>query len=557
MPFLVLSRNGETVLRFPLNQERILVGRDAECDLPLDDPGVSRHHCEIHWDGDKFSLTDYSRNGTFISGERVVDTVTLQDGQEIAVGDYRLALTMESGHYEATTVIREHKPTLVLKYEPQQKTLTIERITFQITLPNGQHRTDMADHLPLSFGAASHNSIVISEDAYISREHCRIEGHPDGLHLKDCGSRNGTWWQGSNIQSKLLPERGAFQIGKTVIQYAVEVIRETIEPTFQQRCGEMLGRSKNMQELFALVQRIAPSDATVLVTGESGTGKELLARALHAGSGRSNKAFVALNCGALPASIIESELFGHERGAFTGATTQHRGVFEQAHGGTLFLDEIGEMPLELQTRLLRVLETKTVRRVGGTTDLPVDCRIIVATNRDLAQLVEKKLFREDLYYRLFIIPLMIPPLREHPDDILLLARHFLSARRRPGSSWQLSAEAEARLRTHAWPGNVRELRHTIERALVTSPGPVIEAQHLLFAPTTPAGVEPEARVLRVAEPHSQYGLRDHERSMIEKALWEYDGNVSQAAKALGIARSTLLMRIKKFDINIQAIRAQR
>lgn len=553
MPFLVLSRNGETVLRFPLNQERILVGRDAECDLPLDDPTVSRHHCEIHWDGSHFSLTDHSQNGTYLDGERIDDTTPLDEKQEVAIGDYRLTLSMESGHFEATTAIREHKPTLILKYEPQHKMITLERIVLQIECEGGKQRTDIVDHLPVSFGAAPHNSIIIVDDPYISREHCRIEAKPDGLLLRDCGSRNGTWWQGHQIQSHILPERGGFQIGKTMIHYHVEVVREPIAPTPQQRCGEMLGRSRVMQELFALVHRVAPSDATVLVTGESGTGKELLARALHASSGRANKAFVALNCGALPASIIESEFFGHERGAFTGATTQHRGVFEQAHGGTLFLDEIGEMPLELQTRFLRVLETKTVRRVGGTADLPIDCRIIAATNRDLARLVERRIFREDLYYRLYIVPLAIPPLREHPEDIPLLTRHFLSSRRRSGSACQMSPAADERLLQHSWPGNVRELRHTIERALVTAPGPIIEAEHLNFAPT---GNGRDEHTLRVAEPDTRYGLRDHERKMIEEALGEYAGNVSHAAKALGIARSTLLVRIKKFGINVSSIRLQ-
>lgn len=552
MPCLVLSRNGETVLRFPLNQERVLVGRDAECDVPLDDPAVSRHHCEILWDGNQFSITDYSRNGTFLDGERIVDTVPLGEKQEVAIGEFRLSLSSESAHFQASTAIREHKPTLILKYEPQQKMLTVERIALDITLPNGLQRHDVIDHLPISFGGAPHNSVVIADDPYVSREHCRIEAKPDGLVLRDCGSRNGTWWQGHHIQTKVLPERGGFQVGKTTIHYHVEVIREAIEPTPQHRCGELLGRSRLMQELFALVHRIAPSDATVLITGESGTGKELLARALHASSGRANKAFVALNCGALPVSIIESELFGHERGAFTGATTQHRGVFEQAHGGTLLLDEIGEMPLELQTRFLRVLETKTVRRVGGTADLPIDCRIIAATNRDLAQLVERSLFREDLYYRLYIVPLIIPALREHPEDILLLARHFLSTQRRTGQLWHFSATAEEKLRRHAWPGNVRELRHTIERAIVTAPGALIDADHLLLAPAR----QGHETSLRVAEASTRYGLRDHERKMIEEALASYAGNVSQAAKVLGIARSTLLVRIKKFGIDINSIRQQ-
>ncbi|MBI2343145.1 MAG: sigma 54-interacting transcriptional regulator [Deltaproteobacteria bacterium] len=556
MPLLILSRQGEQLLRFPIEQERIVVGRDPECDIPLADPNVSRHHFELEWDGTAFQLTDFSRNGTYVDGERVTDTVPIDSGQQIEVSDYRITFSTTSEPLTETTISQEHQPTLVLKYEPKKKELTCERVLLTAVLPHGERTECVIDRLPISIGAAPHNTVRIAGDPYISRTHCRIESTAQGLLLRNCGSLNGTWWGGHNIQTKLLPERGTFQIGKTNITYHVQVIHETIGPAMQQRCGEMLGRSRSMQEIFALVQRVAPSDVTVCISGESGTGKELLAHALHAGSGRATKPLVAINCGAIPQTIIESELFGHERGAFTGATAQHRGVFEQADGGTLFLDEIGEMPLDLQIRLLRVLETRTVRRVGGTADIPVDCRIVAATNQDLSQRIQQKLFREDLFYRLYIVPLYIPPLRERIEDLELLAHHFLQAAKPPSRTLAFSPEALLALSQHSWPGNIRELRHTIERAVLTAQGPLIESNALHFAPQ-PA--HPSTFQATPAYQATAAGplLQVQERRTIEETLRAYRGNISKASKALGIARSTLTARVKKWEIDLKDIRSAR
>ncbi|MBI4239348.1 MAG: sigma 54-interacting transcriptional regulator [Deltaproteobacteria bacterium] len=555
MAYLILSRRGEVVTRFLLEQERVTVGRDPECDLTIDDPGISRQHCDLQWDGNHFLLTDHSRNGTFLDGERMRDTALLHDDSRIELGAFMLEFHSGPAEPLQPTVGQEYQPTLILKYEPQSKALTIERVELAVELPQGGEAHHLVEHLPITLGAAPYNSVAIPHDPYISRHHCRIEASAEGLVLRDCGSRNGTWWKGHQVQSQLLPERGAFQIGKTKLTYRVRIDKELLEPAARHRCGELFGCSRAMQEVFALVDRVAPSDATILIVGESGTGKELLARALHASSGRAPRPFVAINCGAIPATIIESELFGHERGAFTGATTQHRGVFEQAQGGTLFLDEIGEMPLELQVRLLRVLETRTVRRVGGTSDLAVDFRLIAATHRRLPDLIAEGAFREDLYYRLFVVPIELAPLRQRPEDITMLADHFSQILRRPGQHVEFSPEARAALLTHSWPGNVRELKNTIERALISTHGETIELEALQFAPTSFDQItDPRIAAGNAQSRGRSKRLKEAERVSIEAAIRTHSGNLTQAAKSLGIARSTLWAKIKEFAVDVDRYR---
>jgi len=525
------------------------VGRDAGCDLPLEDPTLSRHHFELQWDGTTYQLTDHSRNGTFVDGERITASCPLHIGSHIEVGELLFEYAHDQVEHAPTTLAREYHPTLVLKFEPQSHALTIERIALTVEYSPDRRGAHTFDFLPINIGASPQNHLIVTNDPYISRQHCRIESDRDGILLRDCDSRNGTWWGGQQVRSKLLPERGSFQVGRTTVSYHVEVVQETIAPTTQHRCGELLTANRAMQEIFALVARVAPSDVTVLITGESGTGKELLARALHAGSGRAIKPFVAVNCGAIPATIIESELFGHERGAFTGASAQHRGVFEQAQGGTLFLDELGEMPLDLQTRLLRVLETRTVRRVGGTADQPIDCRIVAATNRRLGEMVAAGQFREDLYYRLYNVPMNLPPLRERPEDITLLTHQFLQAAKARDRELEIAPEAMQVLLAHPWPGNVRELRHTIDRAIMAATGSCIEVDDLHFTPQPCAPKSAGSALTAGAHP-----LRDHERSVVEEAIRKSKGNLAKTARILGIARSSLYAKLRHWALDISQLR---
>lgn len=319
----------------------------------------------------------------------------------------------------------------------------------------------------------------------------------------------------------------------------------------------IIGESDQIKRAVAETQRVAATDATVLLLGESGTGKELFARAVHHLSPRRDEPFVALNCAAIPETLIESELFGHERGAFTGATERRPGKFELASGGTVFLDEIGELPLAVQGKLLRAIEEKTVDRVGGRLPVPVDVRIVAATNRDLRRASEAGEFRRDLYFRLAVFPVEIPPLRDRGEDVLLLARHFAAqlGRELRGREATLSEGALVALRAHSWPGNVRELENAIERACILADSPALDARDLgLGAPGRSSAADAAPDPLAALDlsgtlaQAADRAVRLVERRKIAAALEESGGNKTRAAEALGVSYKTLLTKIKDYDL---------
>jgi DNA-binding NtrC family response regulator len=311
----------------------------------------------------------------------------------------------------------------------------------------------------------------------------------------------------------------------------------------------LIGDSPPMERLRRLVERAAPSDMPILVLGENGTGKELVARAVHELSPRRKQPFVKLNCAAIPAELVESELFGHEKGAFSGAHTRHIGRFEQADGGTLFLDEIGDMPQAMQAKLLRVLQDGVVSRVGGSGELAVDVRLISATNQDLDRLIGDGSFREDLHYRINTLALRVPPLRERPQDVPALAAHFLAAacRRNHWRERRLAEDAIAALQAQPWKGNVRELRNTVERALILCEGDPIQAAELAAAlpprPAASAGVPLEGPLREV--------LEAFEREVIRERLRRLGGHATNAAKSLGLERSHLYKKCQKLGIDMR------
>ena len=320
------------------------------------------------------------------------------------------------------------------------------------------------------------------------------------------------------------------------------------------RFDQLIGKNKAMHQLYSLIERVAPSQATVLITGESGTGKELVARAIHFNSPRSQAPFISVNCAALPEALLESEFFGHERGAFTGAIATRKGKFELADTGTIFLDEIGEMPLALQVKILRVIQEKSFERVGGNKTIKVDVRIVTATNKDLKEEVDQGTFREDLYYRLNVVHLMLPPLRERQDDIPLLAEHFVRKYAAQSGRSDLSlAPATVRfLASLPWDGNVRELENTIERATVLCPGSIIEPEDV--QPISSISTEHREAAVNVnlaqlpAEAKLTDVLNDIEEKMLKRALEETNFVQTQAAKRLGITKSLLQYKMKKFQI---------
>jgi DNA-binding NtrC family response regulator len=309
----------------------------------------------------------------------------------------------------------------------------------------------------------------------------------------------------------------------------------------------LLGNSEALRDAQKQIGRAAATDSTVLITGETGTGKEVAARVLHDASRRRHAPFVAINCAAIPAELLESELFGHTRGAFTGAVTQRAGRIVEANGGTLFLDEIGDLPLPMQAKLLRVIQERTLTPVGSNTSVAIDVRIVAATHRDLAAEVAARTFREDLFYRLNVIPVHLPPLRERPDDILPLAAHFLiAAANLAGPARTLSGDAERRLLAHAWPGNVRELKNAMERVAALARGPLVTADDLAFLTAPRAGVsEIPAALLDLPLPQAIEWL---ERAAIERALQQSAGNRAEAARRLGISRQSLYTKIAAYKL---------
>ena len=321
----------------------------------------------------------------------------------------------------------------------------------------------------------------------------------------------------------------------------------------------LVGNSDDTRLVRRLAAQVAPSLATVLITGESGTGKEVVARQIHDLSGRSGP-FVAVNCGAIPEHLLESELFGHERGAFTGAVSARAGRFEQANGGTFFLDEIGDMPSVMQVKLLRVLEERVVERVGGTKSVPVDVRLIAATHRDLPKRIEEGMFREDLYYRLSVFPIEITPLRERPEDIAPLVSEFVRRIEAVQSvSLRISDEAMQLLESYAFPGNVRELANLIERLVVIRPNGFVTAADLPWPLVPEAAVEDNGVEVLSADisavpslPPDGVDLKQYlatiEQEMIQKALKEADGDVQRAAELLGVGRTTLVEKIRRYEL---------
>lgn len=309
--------------------------------------------------------------------------------------------------------------------------------------------------------------------------------------------------------------------------------------------GGIIGTSPRMLEVFSSIRKVASSDVAVLITGESGTGKELVARAIHELSPRRDQECVTINCGAIPENLLESELFGHEKGSFSGANTRVQGKVEYAHKGTLFLDEIGELPLNLQVKLLRFLQEKTIQRVGGRDTIAVDARIMAATNRDIIKETEAGLFREDLYYRISVIHIKLPPLRDRGDDIMLLANFFL---RRSGKEFRkkvrsFSAEAVRLLQSYEWPGNVRELENKVQRAVIMSDSPVIEPESLDFS------LETVKEGIRSFTNLTLKNAREMvERQMVISAIENQGKNMARAAETLGISRPTLYDLVKKHNI---------
>ncbi len=611
------------------------VGRGDQCLVQLTDPAVSRNHGRIDLrDGGLAWVDDSGKVRTLINGQPATAAHRLEAGDEIILGTTKMAylpvdgvavtkasshVTMEVNSRQLLALVgaddraRRHLAALAnlgdrLRGETASGREAVARATCDAALSAlGAHRafvlsagkrvapiaavvahgesTQLQIPQELIDKVIGNRQVVTAETGGRALIASPVNGNGEEVIGVLWVDRKGSAWEqidslAIGCLSHLL---GAVWVGSDAREQAVrraDALEEQLTGPVGAGDGELIGRSEAALKVVAFVKRVGPSDATVLLGGESGAGKEMVARAIHRASRRAKGPCVAVNCAALTETLIESELFGHEKGAFTGATEKKAGRFEMADRGTLFLDEIGELPLGLQTKFLRVLEERRFERVGGQKAVEVDVRMVAATNRDLAEMVKRGTFREDLFYRLSVIMIDVPPLRERLDDVPLLAEHFL-ARFRQQAARRISGfapDALAAMTRYAWPGNVRELRNAIERAIVLGDREQIVAQDLppqVLAhaapprsrpspPTPPLGSSSmsampmaapasNAAIDVSAAPRSQpaagaRSLRDLEKHGILAALAATGGNKAQAAAILEIDRSTLYKKLKDYDI---------
>jgi transcriptional regulator with PAS, ATPase and Fis domain len=437
---------------------------------------------------------------------------------------------------------------------PSPHTLTtlrrdaIELPGVRVTLvpAEGREETRTLRVEPLVVGTSPDCDLVVS-DARVSRRHCALRMSDRGVVLRDLGSKNGTFVDGVEILEVVLAPGSTVTIGNSKLKAqrldAPSLVPLSAVPSF----GGALGGSVVMRALFSRLEQAAKSPETVLLLGESGTGKELLARAIHDVSPRKDGPFVVFDCAAVPQNLAEAELFGYMKGAFTGAVQARAGLIEESHGGTLFIDEIGELPLELQPKLLRALEARQVRRLGSSEWRQLDTRVVAATHRDLVSRIAAGAFREDLYYRLAVVEAHVPPLRERKDDIPLLVERFLAAQSPPRALDQLPPNTLAMLTAHDWPGNVRELRNVVARLVLF---PDLQGDAIPSAAGRAGGAPTDlAALVRLGLRDAREMVIEHfERAYLEAKLREHAGNVVRAAEAMGISRALAYRLLARYGL---------
>ncbi len=536
----------ELLSEYQLSKDEIKIGRAKWNDIILTDPTVSRVHAVVVCDKGKLTILDKSSGGTFINNEKV-SRKKLNIDDRITIGPYSIfprEYKEEKEDSELETI--RHETTLVVPLADDQskKSFLLQHASLIFIKGSEEGRQFQIDKEKIAFGKHKDNNLVLN-DKFVSRHHGEIYFRNGEFFIRDLGSKNGTFVNGKRIHGTVLRPGSRIEIGKTCIDFMLSEDSSISLDRKEHSLGEIVGKSQKIQTLYTLCKKAASCDATVLISGETGTGKELIAKTIHSLSSRSKEHFVTIDCGSIPRELIESELFGHEKGAFTGAQNQRKGAFERGHKGTVFLDEIGELPKEMQPKLLRILEERKFKRVGGDTHIPTDIRVLAATNRELNVEVTKGNFREDLFFRLYVIPISLPTLRERKEDIPLLANHFIKKNplcSEKGSQPTISDEALKKMADYSWPGNVRELRNVIDRAIVNSDRHHINSEDIQFVPAIKGNEK--------SFTSSKTSLDEIEKQTIIKALEAQGGNKKATAKVLGIAYSTMCEKVKKYKIEI-------
>jgi DNA-binding NtrC family response regulator/pSer/pThr/pTyr-binding forkhead associated (FHA) protein len=513
MAELVFSKGAEVILRAPLNVRSFRVGRSPLNDLMLPDEGMAPFHLSVERTSEGYVVHDRTGQGTLVNG-RPVSEAALRNNDRITLG--ALTATFELGEGPVRTAVL-----------PQNDAPAGPA---QLVLPDGRRIPVTRDGLRV--GSDAGNDVVLT-DGFVSSFHALVFTRDGRVLVRDLGSTNGTQVNGIKVTEAEVPWDSAITFGRVVGR--VVGTDTSHAKVREQTLGDLVYADPAMDTVARNIRNVANHDPAVFILGESGCGKELVARAIHQVSGRAQEPYVAVNCAALAPSLLESELFGHEKGAFTGADKLRMGAFEQAGKGTLFLDEIADLPMDAQSKLLRALENREIRRVGGERTVRVTCRVLCATHQSLANKVAVGTFRGDLFHRLSVLPLKIPALRERKADIPVLARHFL--RSIGDGTATLSPTAMEKLLGHSWPGNVRELRNVLTQAVVMGGRKLLGADDLNF---TPLGLQDQLDAARIYSPGKT--LADIELEVMEQAV-ELHGSHAAAARELGIARSTLVARL--------------
>jgi two-component system, NtrC family, response regulator AtoC len=539
---LVLSDGEASVYPLPQNG-RVLIGRSKQAEIRIDHASVSREHAALHL-GETLLLEDLgSANGTRLRGGKLPPGLAVQTSPDDVIDLGQVMLVIK--HRKLEQRLRPACSTELFELRVEEECERAANLGARFAVAS----VAVEGELP----AQASEALLAAELRQRDLIATRTPGHYE-LLLLDAGPDEAQERVGRAVvalrERQQRVETRVFCAPRDGVSVSSLLGRrpESLPPSSHDLLAGFIVVDDAMRRVRRLLERIGRSELSVILLGETGVGKEMCAELLHVCSPRAAHTFLRLNCAALTETLLESELFGHERGAFTGATTDKVGLLESANGGSLFLDEVGDMPLSTQVKLLRVLESKEILRLGSRAPRRIDVRVISATNRDLEEHITQGLFREDLYYRLNGISIMVPPLRERPSDIEPLVRHFVARRTggaKPHAAPKLSEASLTWLRTQAWPGNVRELRNVVERALVLCEGSTIEPVHLNQSPHKSARVSAEPAL-------GERGLRDEvkslERGRIEAALRESDGNQRRAAELLGLSRGALLRRLEQLGI---------
>lgn len=525
MSTLIFFSKHHQLFEFHLSNARSLIGRSDSCDIALPGDTLSRVHCLVEQRGIRWFLIDQSRHGTWMDGARI-SRVQLNDEDEFYIGDYKVIFRSNMRNEPATTEQMKLDQHRFISSATDE--LRVIHAVLHVESGPSAGEVFYLNRSRLTVGGSG-SDIVVSKN--IMSNHCQLRVSR-GRAMVEPGL-GPVFLDGQRIQDITpLYADEVVRIGE--VQFRIERLSVEDQPTADS-FGEMIGESEAMQVVFGRLRCFAAHDFPVLILGESGTGKELAANGIHSASQRRTGPFVVINCGAIPESLLESELFGHVKGAFTGADTDRKGAFQNADGGTLFLDELGDMSEAMQVKLLRVLESGEVRPVGSSQNIYPDVRIVAATNADLQQAVNEKRFRTDLFFRLSVLSVQLPPLRERPEDIPMLAEIMLK-RLDPG--FEMTKRVLIMLKAYPWPGNVRELRNVISRAFVMGNNPITEKEIRFFGINT-----------KISKSEPQLTAVETERYYLLELMTKHNGNRSSMARELGVARTTLMYRMKRAGLS--------